>query len=289
MFQRSIWSNIIKVQDSFKIILKTIGDFTNNSKFSKETYYHWIPQIAHSVYEITDATIDLKESFHDINFLCWATGSIILGIELFKVNRPWLLKHAPKNRVYFNSASMNPYLIRSMLNLGFTASLLLNIRTNLSSCMFLDPFMGGGGMIIEALDMQFEPFGIELFYWTGRGARANIRDFEKRMAKKILPWNLIYGDSQKIPLKSNSIHLITTDVPYGINSPLKGIKLAELLEPSLKECLRVLKPQHRMVVCIPSSHQLPNFLYQEKIVFSISIPLHADLLRVIWVIEKTSD
>ena len=83
-----------------------------------------------------------------------------------------------------------------MINFGFTTSLLFNMSNKPSNYKFLDPFMGGGGMVLEALDMQYECHGIELFYWAGLCARANIKDFENKMLKKFLPWNVISADSQ---------------------------------------------------------------------------------------------
>lgn len=281
-----IIKNWITNIDSFKVTLLTIGDFARKSLFSKNVYYHWIPSVGKKLATITDAIIDLENYFHHIEFIANSSGGIILGFQLFQVNRRSIEQRSPKHREFFHPASMNSFLIRGMINLGLTPALLQQLTHVKNNCTFLDPFMGGGGFILDALDIGFNTFGIDLNSKMSGGTQINIKNFESRFAFRSLPWVLFHADSKHLPLKKNTIDLIVSDPPYGNNSSLMKIPLIELLNSVLSECLRVLKPNSRIVLCVPSKYSLPAILLNQKLITTIEVPVHRSLTRIIWVIEK---
>jgi tRNA (guanine10-N2)-dimethyltransferase len=282
------WNRWLSESFSFKVRLITIGDFVRNSKFKKKSYYKAIPALGAKILKSSNSSVDVKNPFFQIDLVSWDNGNVILGVNLYKINREIIEKRAPKHRKFFHPASMNPFLIRAMVNFGITKDLIKKINNN-EVVYFLDPFMGGGGMLLDALDLGFNTIGIDLEYWMGRGTRMNLTDFEDKVVFSKMPWNLISSSSQHLPLKENSIDLIVTDPPYGVSTTLKEYNFNELLTFVIKECFRVLRKQGRIVISIPSNNELPVFIDEDQILFSVSNFVHRSLTRVIWVLQKKSN
>ncbi|OLS25951.1 MAG: tRNA (guanine(10)-N2)-dimethyltransferase [Candidatus Heimdallarchaeota archaeon LC_3] len=280
------WDTWIQNYNSFKVRLITIGNFVKNSKYSKNEYYSLIPQLGEIILRQSNATVDVKDPFHKIDFIIWDSGKIVFGLNIFTINRTIIDKRAPKHRKFFHPSSMNPFLIRNMMNFGLTNEIIEKLSKK-ASLYFLDPFMGGGGMLVDALDLGFHTIGIDLKYWMGRGTRMNLYDFEEKISFSSMPWNIIsLTTSQNLPIRKNSIDLIVTDPPYGISTSLKDNNFSQLLTTVLSECFRVLKKGKRIVISIPSEYPLPKIVDKNQIIFSISNIVHRSLTRIIWVIEN---
>jgi putative methyltransferase (TIGR01177 family) len=279
------WNRWLSKPLSFKVRLITIGNFVRNSKFKKKSYYKAIPTLGAEILKSSNSLVDVKNPFYQIDLVSWDTGNVLLGVNLYKINREIIEKRAPKHRKFFHPASMNPFLIRAMVNFGITKDLIKKLN-NKKEIYFLDPFMGGGGMLLDALDLGFNAIGIDLEYWMGRGTRMNLTDFEDKVVFSKMPWNIISSSSQHLPLKENSINLIVTDPPYGVSTILKEYNFNELITFVLKESFRVLKKQGRIVISIPSNNPLPVFINKDQILFSVSNLVHRSLTRVIWVLQK---
>ncbi|MFW9927990.1 MAG: DNA methyltransferase, partial [Candidatus Thorarchaeota archaeon] len=280
-----IWPKLRKEGKSFKISFHTIGDFVKNSIFSKNELYKFIPELGEIIINKTGLDVDLDESFFNFDFIIWDSGKSLIGFNLYSINRIYIDNRAPKHRKFFHPASMNPFLIRAMINSGLNSEL-IKLLISGQECYFLDPFMGGGGMLLDALDLKFSVIGIDLDYWMCRGTRMNLYDFEKKYVYTKLPWNILRSTSLNIPLKSETVDLIATDPPYGTSSSLKNSSFDVLLENVLKECLRVLKSNRRIVITVPSQFNLPKFIKTDQILTKIPNYVHRSLTRVIWIIEK---
>ena len=146
--------------------------------------------------------------------------------------------------------------------------------------------MGGGGFILDELDIGFSSFGIDMNHLMSRGSHTNIKNFETRFAFKPLPWTLFYADSKYIPLKSNILDLIVADPPYGTNSSLMNMSLGDLLAEVLVECFRTLKSHSRLVLCTTATYSLFPHFSNHRIIATIKVPFNRSLTRMIWVIEK---
>ena len=268
-------------QSTFKVEMTKRG-IINEVIFSAENRQRLIFSIADELISLFNLKVDLKNEEITISLVV-LPHRVILGQKLFKPNRKEIMNRTPSNRSYFHSGSMNPILIRSMINLGLKNSYVPKNKTLENRYVFLDPFMGAGGILMEAGTMGFSAIGIELSYWMSRGARMNLSDLDYSGYNSSF-WSIIRCDSNLIPLKSNSIDFIVTDPPYGHSTILGGQSLEELLKNVLRECFRVLKIESRMVISVPS-HINPDF-NNFKILEQISDRVHSSLTRIIYLLEK---
>ena len=254
----------------------------NEDLFNSTNRQHLVFNIADALIDNYDLKVDLKNE--DILIIVFLTPNrIIFGQRLFKPNRKLIMSRTPSSRPYFHSGSMNPLLIRAMINLALQNKYFpMNKNINFKN-IFLDPFMGAGGILMEAGTMGYETIGIELGYWMTRGARMNLSDLANSGYNSSF-WTIIRSDSNAIPLKSNCVDIIVTDPPYGHSTILGGQKLEDLLHNVIIECYRVLKKGSRMVISIPShvKTSFNNFV----ILAEITDRVHNSLTRIIYLLEK---
>ncbi len=266
---------------SFKVELVKRGIIDGNL-FNPSNRQKLIYSIADNLIKKFNLNADLNNEL--ISIILFLTPSvIILGQRLLKPNRKLIMNRTPSNRSYFHSGSMNPILVRAMVNLGIKHHYFPAKSESKRKKIFLDPFMGAGGMLLEAGTMGYLTIGLELSYWMSRGARMNLSDLTYTGYDSFF-WSILRCDSNKIPLKSNSIDLIVTDPPYGHSTILGGQTLEELLSNVLLECYRVLKDSSRMVISIPSQVTVDfiGFKILEKIIDRV----HGSLTRIIYLLEK---
>ena len=239
-------------------------------------------EIADNLIRRFNLKVDLKNEILTITLFI-TPDAVIFGQRLFKPNRKQIMNRTPSNRSYFHSGSMNPLLVRAMINIAIKNTYFPLKLERSKNFIFLDPFMGAGGMMMEAGTMGYSTIGIELGYWMSRGARMNLSDLSFS-GYELFFWSILRCDSNKLPLKSNSIDLIVTDPPYGHSTMLGGQKLEELLSNVLLECYRVLKIGSRMVISIPSQIivNFEDFSVLERILDRV----HSSLTRVIYLLEK---
>ncbi len=266
---------------TFKVEMIKRG-ILNNKLFSSENRQRILFSIADSLIGKFNLKADLKSENITITLIL-TPSKIFFGQRIFKTNRKLIMNRTPSNRSYFHSGSMNPILIRAMINLGLKFSYSPTKETSSGKSLLLDPFMGAGGILMEAGTMNYATVGIELGYWMTRGARMNLSDMIYSGYNSSF-WSIIRSDSNNIPLKSNSIDIIVTDPPYGHSTILGGQKLEDLLANVLNECRRVLKRKSRMVISIPSTIDIKfdGFTILEKIYDRV----HNSLTRIIYLLEK---
>lgn len=266
----------IPSHSKFRVDLKKKGDFSlNKVNFNAEERTLVKQIIAEQFIKENGWIVDLDEPEIHIQLLLFP-DSLIVGLHLIKPNRKVILKRAPSYRSYFHPASMSPYLVRSMINLGFKAGLS-------SFGIFLDPFMGGGGMLIEAYEQGFNTIGLEIGYWESRGGRMNLLGATEGDKGK---WTIIRTDSTNIPLKNNSVDLIVTDPPYGRSTILKGIPIENLIQKVVNECSRILKPDKKMIISIPLETSTQINFNNFEILNTIQNRVHKSLTRIIYVLRK---
>lgn len=266
---------------TFKVEMIKRG-ILDNELFNSSNRQKLIFTIADTLISKFKLKADLKSEKITITLILTPT-LIFFGQRLIKPNRKQIMNRTPSNRSYFHSGSMNPILIRAMINLGLKFSYSPVKNTLAKKPLLLDPFMGAGGILMEAGTMGYTTLGIELGYWMSRGARMNLSDLAYNGYSSFF-WSIIRSDSNKIPLKPNSIDFIVTDPPYGHSTILGGQKLEDLLANVLLECWRVLKDKSRMVISIPS--YVPIEFQGFQILEKVFDRVHNSLTRVIYLLEK---
>ncbi|RCV62708.1 tRNA (guanine10-N2)-dimethyltransferase [Methanophagales archaeon] len=178
----------------------------------------------------------------------------------------------PQFRPFFSPGVILPKVARALVNLS-------GINENE---LFLDPFCGTGGLLLEAGMIGALVVGLDVQEQMVRGTAENLNFYG-------LTGALIVGDAAKIALRDNCIDAIATDMPYGRSSLIAqaGFRpsLERLFPDALAEIHRLLKPGGKAVVVsnFPYSRSLRHsFRVLETYVYRV----HKSLNRYITVLKK---
>jgi tRNA (guanine10-N2)-dimethyltransferase len=201
---------------------------------------------------------------------------------LHSVDKKQFEERKPHIRPFFSPGVIMPKFARALVNLSGVKE----------KELFLDPFCGTGGILIEAGEIGAKMIGIDVQGKMVRGAEENLWFFG-------LKGNLIVGDASKIALRDNSVDAIATDMPYGRSSLISGSCLTEFRYPSLSlslerlyrgaldEIHRVLKTRGKAVIVSNSSsfHSLSR-RHDLHVLEKHTYRVHKSLNRYIAVLEK---
>lgn len=176
-----------------------------------------------------------------------------------KTNFRKRLAHA---RPGFHPTSMSPKLARCLVNLT-------GIK---KSGVFIDPFCGTGGILLEASMIGCKSIGLDIDKDMLKKSKQNMDHFK-------LKAKLIEGDALKLNIKPDAI---ATDPPYG-RASYSSKKPSDLYDGFLKRAYRLLKKWQRLVIVFPNDYS-PKTKF--RVICKIRIPVHRSLTRNIYVFEK---
>jgi tRNA (guanine10-N2)-dimethyltransferase len=199
---------------------------------------------------------------------------------LHSVNKKQFEEKKPHLRPFFSPGVIMPKIARALGNLS-------GVKANE---LFLDPFCGTGGILIEASMIGARIIGADVQDKMVKGAKENLKFFG-------LSGDLILSDATKMPLKDNSVDAIATDMPYGRSSLVsrsgthstksRSLFLEQLYHDALDETHRVLKSGRKAVIVSNS----PSFQYLSRnhgfhLLEEHAYRVHKSLNRYITVLEK---
>lgn len=174
--------------------------------------------------------VDLKNP--DNFFLGYIlNGVLYFGKLIARNNRKQYFERRPSKKPFFHPSSMMPENARLMVNLS---------RAPISG-VFLDPFCGAGGILIEAAFISEYCIGLDIDPKMIKGCKQNVKYYG------LYNIDLLIGDALKLPFKR--IDSIACDTPYGIAASLKKRKHEEMVE----EFLRNLIPFRKLKICIATT------------------------------------
>jgi tRNA (guanine10-N2)-dimethyltransferase len=158
------------------------------------------------------------------------TGNkVVLGIEVVRAKRCEFEDRRPHLKAFFYPGVLMPRMARA----------LVNISQAKEGDLLLDPFSGTGGILVEACLVGIRCIGIDVQKKLVRGAKVNLEG---------LDCTLIAGDARRLPFQECSVDNAVLDIPYGRSALIRAESKEELLDNSLAELHRVLKPGRRIVV-----------------------------------------
>ncbi len=187
---------------------------------------------------------------------------LYLGFLEAKSNRKAFSSRRPSRRPAFHPSSMMPENSRLMVNLA---------KSPLNG-LFVDPFCGVGGILIEAALISEHCVGIDIDAKMIKGCKTNIKHYS------LYNVDLIRADATKLPLRR--VESIACDTPYGIASSLKGKSHADLI----REFLEGIKNYGNIKLCIATIEEnLEHIGY--KLILKHPQRVRKSLIRWLYVLE----
>ncbi len=176
------------------------------------------------------------------------------------------------HRPFFRPISLHPRISRAMVNLT-------KARREL-----LDPFMGAGGILMEAGLLGLKVYGVDIKEEMVEGAGRNLEHFGIRN------YRLIRGDATKLEelFPEKKFEAIATDPPYGTSATLAGRRRDELYRKALRSMHAVLQDGGRLVIAFPAGFDGEREAERIgfKLVGKYYQRVHKSLERFFYVLEK---
>ena len=195
------------------------------------------------------------------------TERIVLGREVARCDRSSFEARRPHLKPFFHPGVLMPRMARSLINLT-------QVR---AGEMLLDPFAGTCGILIEACLIGIQGLGIEVQTRLVKGALCNLHTLE---------CYLLLGDAKRLPLQNSSIDAAVLDTPYGRSAKILAKSKEFLLQESLSELFRVIKPDRRMVIVADSSLDALLANAGFKIIQKHTDRVHGSLTRQIFLCQR---
>ena len=218
----------------------------------------------------TDSRVDLKRPEVWVRGVVTDGGVFLYTLD-FQTDRRAFAARRPKTRPYFHPGVLDPKLSRAFVNLS---------RVKRGE-VFLDPFCGTGGFLIEGALVGCHVCGVDLDMRMVLGARRNLRHYG-------LEADLIHGDAKNLPL--NRADGMATDTPYGRGTSTRGENVRDILSDFFKDAHRVLK--EGSYLCTAAPIELNPSDLARKTGFRVheehSMRVHKSLTRSIVVAERHS-
>lgn len=208
----------------------------------------------------------------DVEFRIILSEKAVLGTLLSSIDRSAYETRNPQNKPFFYPGVLMPRVARALVNLS-------GIKTGE---LFLDPFCGTAGILVEAGLVGAKVIGIDAQEKIVIGACMNLKAYG-------LNFVLMEGDACRIPLKEATIDAVVTDPPYGRSAAILAESLEGLYSNGLQEIQRVLKPGGIAVVV--SDKEVLEYGKRAGLnVLEIYVQrIHRSLTRIITVFQKNRD
>ncbi|HOV82386.1 MAG TPA: RNA methyltransferase [Methanothrix sp.] len=194
-------------------------------------------------------------------------GKIVIGRQAAKADRGSFEARRPHLKPFFHPGVLMPRMARALVNLT-------QVR---AGGAMLDPFAGTCGILIEACLIGARGLAIEAQPNLVRGASCNLQGLE---------CSLMLGDAKRLPLKSSSIDAAVLDTPYGRSAKILARSKEILLQESLSELYRVIKPGCRMAIV--ADRPLESLLHSAgfDIIEAHTDRVHRSLVRHIFLCKR---
>jgi len=214
--------------------------------------------------------IDLKRP--DVLFLGVIVGErFFFGLHLASRERAGFTQRRSPLRPFFVPSAIHPK----------TARLMVNLSRVTPGNLFLDPFCGTGGLLLEAAEIGCVPIGVDISPTILAGCRENLEHY-------LVAFNGVLGDARSPPFGSESINAIATDPPYGRSSSTKGAKVRGLIQSSL-ECLAdLLNPEKYLCLALPFEQFTEDIIPFDafRVIETHTMRIHRSLRRFIVVLQR---
>lgn len=194
--------------------------------------------------------VDLTNPEHTV-LATLSGGKVFVGLLLGSVDRSKFLSREIPRRPFSHPASMRPKLARAMVNMG---------RVRPGDVM-LDPFVGAGGIALEALEIGAFVLGCDIDERMVLGAERNLTHYGFRES-----YRLWVCDAMNLEL-DGAADSIVTDPPYGRASSSRRVDARKLVLRFTEKSRDLLKPGGYLTIAAPLEFGLDE--YMEEVGYEI--------------------
>lgn len=188
-----------------------------------------------------DYEIDLENPENEISVILTGENCVV-SIVKAKVERSKLGDRKPPKRAKVHPSTMQPEMARTMVNLARTPR----------DGVFLDPFCGVGGILLEAGLLGTRTVGIDIDPKLVKGSEKNLEE------AGLKEYSLKHGDARDLDFKEE-FDAIATDPPYGRQASTGGLDLDKLYDETMPEMAKALKPGRFLTITAPAEIDLERF------------------------------
>ncbi|RLG78059.1 MAG: hypothetical protein DRO10_03490 [Thermoprotei archaeon] len=198
-------------------------------------------------------------------------GLVIAGLRMFERDLSRLRERDPQRRPVYRPGTMIPEWCRLFVNLSRASPI--------RNPVFIDPFAGVGGLLIEACDMGMKAAGSDLNPEFVSGASKNLRHYGCVDMVSV-------ADACRMPFVRADA--VATDMPYGRLTRSEGRGIKDLVECFLKEVASVIKPGGYVVFAQKADVEVEDLVRGAglEVVERYINWVHGALTRDIFVVRK---
>jgi len=258
------WEHLIKPYDTFLVRCKRIKRYLEHLNTTS---------IERLLGALIAGKTRSKVNVHSPNKMVKAfltSNVLITGLLLSRVNTKEFLSRKPSTRPFFHPSALDPKLSRVFVNLS---------RVKREQ-LFLDPFCGTGGFLIEAALIGAYIIGSDIRRDMVEGTMKNLRSMG------IEPLGIVRADATTPPW--HRVDAIATDPPYGRSSTTLGRSVDRIVYDFLNSHADRLKRGGYVCYALPHDVEvqatIPKKLYD--IVEVHSMRVHKSLTRMIIIVKR---
>jgi tRNA (guanine10-N2)-dimethyltransferase len=261
-------------------------------------YSQWLPSKARFGVKVTrvqreSVSIDVDALQSKIGSVIWQSLKGRVQVDLAKPDSLFLgvivgdqfffglhLKSRERSGLYQRRSPLRPFFVPSAIH-PKSARVMVNLSRAAPCKLFLDPFCGTGGLLLEAADIGCVPISVDINPTILAGCRENLNHFK-------VAFNGVLGDARTPPIRPGIVNAIATDPPYGRSSSTKGAKVGALIQSSLGSLADLLDSKSYLCIALPFEHFneeiIPSDSFHVKETHTMRI--HRSLKRQIVVLQR---
>ncbi len=215
----------------------------------------------------SNAVVKLKNP--DVTVQVLITSNLA-AVGVLAVQRPkgYYGSRRPRNRPFFHPSTLD----------AITARILVNLSRCRRGNLLLDPFVGAGGILIEAAEIGCTAIGIDIEDKIINGCRRNLEYYN------LLSYtDLILGDVTNLWFRPTAFDSVVTDPPYGRSASTHGRDPRKIISNLLYLAKDVLVKEGFLVFMHPAAVLVDDLIQQNNftIIEKYHIIVHKNLTRIV--------
>jgi len=198
--------------------------------------------------------------------------SVYAGFMIYNGFNKSIRERRNENRPFRTNLSLSPNYARFLVNLA---------RVKEKNTI-LDPFCGGGSILIEASAMGINANGTDIDRDMVQGAKMNLEHFG-------LDASVYQGDVSKISDYFGTLDAIVTDPPYGRSAFINKENVTELYDRSFREFKKIVKFGGFISIILPHYDHIKIGSRYFKLMEYHKLKVHRSLDRYFCVFKNVQD